>query len=494
VFSLKGTHPETGGRRGRKPRLPEQGGPIQSSRLGRRSLLGGALSALALASAPACAPPAGPSVGASNAHVFVGLVGLGRRREVAILDAVTDRVVDHISLKPLGERGFPWHLSVDPSGNAAVLPLSYGPRVGLLKPTPRSAAPSLPLPGSSGLSTTSVTATPATHGRQALWLDLASKISKDVVNASSARPLPSWVAKGTEDKAAHPSVLFDLSDLPEAYKAEMLTTDAQGHLYVVLSDTFGRVPTYVAVIDQTGGTVLRYLKVAGAQDRVLAIQAHPDGGSLYVSLWRWPRSPYGFSEESGQTPGLLVAIDTHTGSVQSTANLPDHSAAVDITLSGPPPGTRLFTDPGAHAIYAITSTPGPRHIDPYDLSLQADPRYSLIAYGDRPLEAISIWALDRRPAAFTVIAGGKRAYLLSGSSSWLPWSKTLTSFNLAAGAADQEWPMPPSCMALSHSHIGKLYVTDTLGDQLWRVNTTTNTLLSSLPMAGAPITVAARPV
>jgi hypothetical protein len=38
-----------------------------------------------------------------------------------------------------------------------------------------------------------------------------------------------------------------------------------------------------------------------------------------------------------------------------------------------------------------------------------------------------------------------------------------------------------------------VYVADALGDKLWRVDTHANTMLTPLPLAGAPIALAARP-
>lgn len=60
-------------------------------------------------------------------------------------------------------------------------------------------------------------------------------------------------------------------------------------------------------------------------------------------------------------------------------------------------------------------------------------------------------------------------------------------------ATVRQWPLSGGCLSLAVCTTGKLYVADVLADRLWRVDTSTNTLLGDLPMPGAPIAVAARP-
>ncbi|HEU5315610.1 MAG TPA: hypothetical protein VFX49_05835 [Chloroflexota bacterium] len=53
-------------------------------------------------------------------------------------------------------------------------------------------------------------------------------------------------------------------------------------------------------------------------------------------------------------------------------------------------------------------------------------------------------------------------------------------------------PIPcQNAVAALGSPAGKAYVADPFGDRVWRVDTTTNTLLAPLPLTGAPIALAA---
>jgi hypothetical protein len=94
-------------------------------------------------------------------------------------------------------------------------------------------------------------------------------------------------------------------------------------------------------------------------------------------------------------------------------------------------------------------------------------------------------------------ADGSRAYLLTGPALGVGWSRRLLSVDLAgsaAGTVTQRWPLPGGCFALAMGPTEKVYVADLLGDRLWRADTRTNRFLGAVPLAGAPITIAARPV
>ena len=115
------------------------------------------------------------------------------------------------------------------------------------------------------------------------------------------------------------------------------------------------------------------------------------------------------------------------------------------------------------------------------------------AFGAEHLGTEGEWPLDRRPAATAVLPDGRRAYLLGGAFHGGPWSRQLSSLDLASGVATRRWPLPEGALALAVSSGGKAYVADGLGDRLWRVDTRTDTFLGSMPMAGTPIAVTARP-
>src|SRR5919202_3583122 len=108
--------------------------------------LGVMAAAAGAAAGVACAPPAPPG-GVAPAELYVGLA---RDRVVAILDTVTDRVIQRISLAPLGRQGHLSQIAVAPSGSAALLPVTGGSAdVGLLSPLePATAANRSQQPGS----------------------------------------------------------------------------------------------------------------------------------------------------------------------------------------------------------------------------------------------------------------------------------------------------------------------------------------------------------
>src|ERR671930_452387 len=120
---------------------------------GRRQALASGLGLMAAAagaaSGMACAPPARPS-SVAPAELYVGLA---RDRVVAILDTVTDRVIQRISLAALGRQGHLSQIGVAPSGTAAILPVTGAAKdVGLVAPREQvsqiqSTAPTAPLPG-----------------------------------------------------------------------------------------------------------------------------------------------------------------------------------------------------------------------------------------------------------------------------------------------------------------------------------------------------------
>ena len=105
--------------------------------------------------------------------------------------------------------------------------------------------------------------------------------------------------------------------------------------------------------------------------------------------------------------------------------------------------------------------------------------------------AIRATAQDWQAAALAGV-DVRRAYLLLSASVDGPWSRELLSLDLGSGAS-RRWPMASGAFALALSPVDKLYVADTMGDRLWRLDTRTDTLLMPLPLAGAPLALGSRP-
>jgi hypothetical protein len=412
---------------------------------GARALLGGGL----LAGGAACRPPEwGRPVGAAEVYV-----GLGRAREVAILDAVTDTVRRRISLAPLGERGLPWRLGVGPAGNAAMVPLvGNEPRVGLIAPAP-------PAEGRGGVR----------------WRQAGSGRAGGDGSQECA-----WLRVGTGRPAPGRAGVWVAPEAPQT-----LAADARGQAYVLLADAAGREPSHAAVVDLRRGAVLRHLPLSPAGESVLALLALPDGDRLATAVWRWPSTGAGGSHPGA---GRLVLLDARTGAIRARSGLPDDAAVTDLALAAPPPGA---AGGGGLAIYAVVGAPGPA-LDEDDWWAPAT-RFELAALDQTTLDVLAVWPLERRPQALAVAPDGSRAYLLVGLPGGWGWSQRVVVLDLVGGAARRVWPLPSGGFGLALSAAGKLYVADAFGDRLWRVDTRTDTFLGSIPLAGAPIAIAARP-
>ncbi|HEV2121490.1 MAG TPA: hypothetical protein VGW38_01795, partial [Chloroflexota bacterium] len=340
-------------------------------------------------------------------------------------------------------------------------------------------------------STPGASADASGNGVHCTWINVASEPVGPGTSGVAGSPSSSGARALTNVSTGRSATPADQHRWPwSGQTAKTMTADARGRAYVLVSSPYARASSYIAVMDLATGTVLRHLCVAEQGESVLALRATPDGEMIYASVWRWPGYPQ-MVDHAG-TSGRLLAISTQTGHTVARASLPDETAVVEISLAAPPAGSRLVGDPGALALYAITSTPGPKKDEM--LYPTHSTRYTLTAFDSDHLGAITFWDLEHQPSGIVVTPNGQRAYLLHGATSWAPWSRTLTSLDLTSGGVAQAWPLPPGCYNIAYSAIGKLYVTDTLEDRLWRVNTATDTFLGSIPMPGAPVAVAARPL
>jgi DNA-binding beta-propeller fold protein YncE len=108
------------------------------------------------------------------------------------------------------------------------------------------------------------------------------------------------------------------------------------------------------------------------------------------------------------------------------------------------------------------------------------------------LDDLDVWSLDRQPAALAIRPDGGRAYLVLSSGVDGPWSRELVSLDLGGGATHR-WPVPSGSFVVEMSPVGKLYLADTLGDHIWRLDTRTDTLLTPLHFPGAPLALGSRP-
>jgi hypothetical protein len=418
----------------------------------RQALHDGIRLAAALTLAAGCVPPGGVRT-LTVAELYVGLA---RERAVAVLDSITDRVISRISLSPLGRQGLPWQIGVGPTGNAAVLPLvANAPEVGVIRPAGAAGgdAPSVPITGS-----------PSRRNLPA-----------------GARLAPLGAADGCCERVR----VGTGASLPHRYgageSAQHLTADARGRAYVLVVDPAGLEPSTVAVLDLATGTILRHLPVAQAGEQVLALEVLPDGSRLYASVWRsdWLGRP-GW----GPGAGRIVALDPAQGRLLAQTSLPDGNGAMHLAVA-PALGAGH-----APTLYGALSTPS-FWDDGWGWALPRPPL--LVAMDALQLDPLSVWSLEERPAALAVHPEGRHAYLLMGQPLAGTSSRRLVCLDLGAGVVTQRWPLPGGCLALAMGPVDKLYVADTLGDRLWRVDTRSNTLLAPIALQGAPLALAARP-
>ena len=415
-----------------------------------RRLGGSTLLLAALPSVAGCAWPA--RGGAFDApEVFVGLA---RDRAIAVVDPVTDRVTARISIETLGTRGRPWQLLVGPRGTAAMLPLTSAgePQIGLI-------APSAPASGGGVLGAATDAERRSVLTRRCTWMRVGDR----------TLPASQFVGSGEV--------------------AQSLAADARGTAYVLVGDQMGGRPAYAAVVDLARGAVARHLPLGAAGEAVLALAVEPEGTRLYAAIWRWDES----GGHVGQ--GRVLALDPATGAVRAQYWLPDAAVATDLALAPPPPGRTASTSTGpqpARALYAVTASPGPSQRD--DEWWAPGTRFGLLRLDAARLDPIDEWPLDRQPSALAVTPDGRRAYFLAGPPFGVPWTRQLVGLDLATGALAGRWPLPEGCLALAASSVGKVYVADTVGDRLWRVDARTDTFLGSMPMPGAPLALTARQV
>ncbi len=375
-------------------------------------------------------------------------VALARRRELAVLDAVSDEVRARIPLAPLGERVVPWYLGVGPAGEAAVVSLTTpprpGPQIGVVSDGGGAAIP------------------PVRSGRRA-----------GARRAAAGAARCAWVPLEPGSRGRGGAGM--------STAAQGLAADQSGHAYVLVADAGAQGPSYAAMVSLARGALVRRLPLAGPGEVVLSLHAQPDGEMVYASIWQW-------GTYDGPGSGRLVAVDTRTAQVQAEVALPRGTAATDLSLAGAP-GTAGSAS--SAMLYAVLTDPGPSLDD--DTYWPYGAHHWLGAFRPAALKPAGEWALDGRPAAVAVSPDGVSAYLLSSGGGYGAWGKQLTCLDLATATTVRQWPLSGGCFSLALCATGKLYVADVLADRLWRIDTRTNTLLGGLPMPGAPIAVAARP-
>ncbi len=452
-------------------------------RFGRRAVLQGgagwlAPAALGVAIAgTACAPPAVTSPAAA-AELYVGLA---RAHAVAVLDAVTDRVIRRISLAALGRYALPGQIGVGPMGAAAVLPLvGSKPNVGLIRPA-RGAA--------------GVPATRPDEGREGAIRRCLERLVGP--------------ATGEEFKAEEVRVASEVppptrpGDYRPGPSVQGLVSDGRGRAYVLVVGAEpergdqGGARASIAILDLARGAVLRHLPLdlkprgrppgapvlPASQTDVIALAVEPDGSRLYVSTWE--RNSLSWSR------GRVLALDTASGAVVMETSLPDGSTITHFAIAAPPPGVRALSGAFTETVvYGVVATPV---LGDDDMGWTLASYPLLVAFDGDGLDMLAAWPLDELPIALAVTPQGRRAYLLAGRDWGGAWSRRLISLDLASGATTGRWPLPGGCLALAMGPAGKVYVADTFGDRLWRVDTRTNTLLGSLSLPGAPLALAARP-
>jgi hypothetical protein len=438
-----------------------------------------------------CAPGA-PGSGGATADLYVGL---GRARQVAVLDAVDDRVRELISVAGLGSRGVPGQIGVGPGGSAAVLPIvSTAASVGVV---PRAsageaarvqadAARDAGQPGPAGSQRNATRTVPERAGCS--WLRIGTGDAGDG-SARGGRGGGSGGMNGSDSsRGAGPKEV-----------AQGLAADGSGHAYVLVGDTWSRGPAVAAVVELERKRVVRHLTLGAADEVALALHALPDGTRLYAGLWRYDA---GYGQPG---TGRLVALDAATGAERARAPLPRDAAVIDFAVAAPPAGIPLrSTEPsGGHALYALVRLPGPA-LDDWDVFA----RLSLAAFDPEALRLLAWWPLDGSPSAMAVTPDGSRAYFLHVGAAGRLIALDLTAAGAAAGqpaqlagtggaptpAATRQWWLPGGCLALACSPVGKVYVADAFGDRLWRIDARTNTMLGDIPLPGAPITLATRPI
>ena len=410
--------------------------------LGRRGFLAGA-GVLAAAGGSACAPAARPdSVAPSELYI-----GLGRAREVAILDAISDRVVGRIPLESLGDQGAPAQISVGPSGSAAVLPLvTTKPAVGIIQQN--DAPPASQKPGAAATRVT----------RQTALLRLG--------------------ARGRSEKDGGTSATVEA--------AQRMTADSRGMAYVLLADASAQVEPEVAVIEMRTGKVRRRFQIAQADEAVLALQADAGGERLYASIWTWGDRRH---LSPAEARGRLVAIDPASGTVVARAPLPNGCAVTDLLMATAAPGAPAVAA-GGQALFGVLETPGPNRDE--TLAGTVERRHVLATLDTDFLDVQATWELTQRPGAISLTPDGRRAYLLGGSGLGR-WARDLMCLDLASGQLLHHWQLPEGCFAMALSPVGKLYIADAMRDRLWRLDVQRNVPLGDLPLPGAPLALAARP-
>ncbi|MBI3971910.1 MAG: hypothetical protein HY332_11525 [Chloroflexi bacterium] len=400
-------------------------------------------------------------------------VGLARARALAVLDAATDKPVRQIalSLRPEERRGLPGQIGVGPFGNAAVLPLlSTGPDVGIVSHD-RS-------PADERLATRAAPFGPSERiprsGRRA--------------GAAGGGQRCTWIGVGTGQPRG---VRYSAAEATQS-----VAVDGRGRAYVLVGDVGGSAPSYAAVVELATGTLRRHVPLAAVGESVFALLARPDGERVYAAIWQWD-TPFG---APGQAQGRLVELDARSGQVLSQvpvgqlvagSGISPDAVVTDLALAAPPPGSRPAGDPSALAIYAVVVGPGPSRDD---LDWWPQPsQAALVALDPRRLDVLTDWPLDGRPGALAALRDGSRMYLLAGPAFGGGRSRRLVSLDLATGIVTHRWSLPDGCLGLALGPTGKLYVTDLLGDRLWRVDTSTDTFLGDVPLPGGPIAIAARP-
>jgi hypothetical protein len=429
-------------------------------------------------------------------------VGLARQRAVAVIDAVTDQVERRISLASLGRIGAAGQIVVGSMGSAAALPLLGSARdVAVITAgvTPRLS--------------------PAAHG-QMLTPSPASSEAYEQVRVTS---IP--IAK-PDEKGNRLTVRRQV--------AQSLAIDNKGTAYVLVGDPSASTPWSIAVVDTLSGALQRRLAVGAPGETAITLASQPDGSRLYVSVWR-RETPSGVAHLSidpgghSRGTGKLIALDPQDGRTLAEIGAPQGQAFNQVVVALAPPtsvpagiasaagasssspnattpntvlrpsavaaesdgarpgtlkaaGSMLYAVAGRPPVLGMDSVPGSRY----------GQRAHLHVVDPRALETVALWPLDEEPYALAVQPDGRHAYALAGIAPSWSWDRRLVGIDLSSGSTSS-WTLPSGCLALAMSPTGKVYVSDTMGDRVWWLDTGSHTIgWFSLP--GAPLALAARPV
>jgi DNA-binding beta-propeller fold protein YncE len=229
-------------------------------------------------------------------------------------------------------------------------------------------------------------------------------------------------------------------------------------------------PCRLAVIDFITGAVVRTQVVCTARDTLfsLALEGGAAGPVTYVGLWRAPEDVDGRRADGN---GVLVAIDAATGAV-----------AGRTSLGGVPEDLLLAAAPGQAGLrlYCVEGTPGPEARDPGVPGLEAG-RWQLVGLNPVTLEVESTLPLDEAPAEVAVAPDGDGAYVR------LAGQRTVVHLDLRTGQSRPLITLPGQSAGGLAVTGDRLYVTRSLGGEVWAVDRRSGRLARTTPVGRHPM-------